>query len=142
MALLIAGTQIISQDEPCLGLYEYNLQAPDSHGFRRYQVIYVIRGDRPTECRRDLGLASNFKAEQFRIPGGVVDYTTGKGEIVHTVGELMDIADSLRADGIDYGKDFRPRDLKQMWYDQMEEALKRRRGASTIGPNVRIQRSV
>ena len=58
--------------------------------------MHVMRGDKPAEMRKDLGAAKSFKADQFRIPGGAMDETTGKFYIEHTVGELMDIADYLR----------------------------------------------
>jgi len=95
---MLIGTNYVLKDEPCLGLYELNYQAPDNSGFHRYQIILVIRNDRPAEYRKDLGLAKKFKGvDQLRIPGGVRDKATGKIAIAHTVGQLMDIADQLRA---------------------------------------------
>ena len=93
---LLCGTQYVLLDEPCLGLYELNLQSPGSRGFHRYQIIQVMRGDKPTEMRRDLGVAKKWKVNQFRIPGGARDETTGKFYIEHNVGELVDIADYMR----------------------------------------------
>jgi hypothetical protein len=87
----------ISPDEPCFTLAEVNLQSPGSRGWRRYQVVYVVRNDRLAEHQIDLGPAKKFKADQFRIPGGVQDKKTGHVEIVHTVGELQDMADYMRA---------------------------------------------
>ena len=94
MPNIICGTNVISLDEPCLGLYELNLQSPGSRGFHRYQIIHVMRGDRPTEMRRDLGMAKDIKTDQFRIPGGAME--NGKFYIEHTVGELIDIAEYMR----------------------------------------------
>jgi len=96
MTKILCGTQYVLLDEPCLGLYEMNLQSPGSRGFRRYQIIHVMRGDKPAEIRRDLGAAKSVKANQFRIPGGARDETTGTFHIEHTVGELIDIADYMR----------------------------------------------
>ena len=90
------GTDYVLIDEPCLGLYEMNMQSPGSRGFHRYQIIQVMRGDKPREYRRDLGLAKNIKANQFRIPGGAIDEVTGRVYIEHTVGELVDIAEYMR----------------------------------------------
>jgi len=90
------GTHWVTEDEPCLGLYEMNLQSPNSRGFHRYQIIFVMRGDKPAEYRRDMGLAKNFKADQLRVLGGVKDDVTGKFYIEHTVGELREIADQRR----------------------------------------------
>jgi len=97
MSKIAIATTHYSKDEPCLGLYEMNLQSAGSKGFHRYQILNVIRADKVAECRIDLGPAKKFKADQFRIPGGVIDPKTGKGEILHTVGELRDIADKLRS---------------------------------------------
>ena len=97
---MILGTTYVKSDEPCLGLYELNYQSPGSKGFRRYQIALVMRGDKgdqPAEYRKDLGTAKKFKGvDQFRIPGGV-RLPSGRYDICHTVGELMDIARDLRA---------------------------------------------
>jgi len=94
---MLLGTTYILNDEPCLQLSEVILQSPGNKGFRRYQVINVIReGDRLAEYRKDLGKAKKFKGvDQFRIPGGVAT-AEGRYDILHTVGELIDIADGLR----------------------------------------------
>lgn len=94
---LYQGTDYVKKDEPCLALYELNLQSPGSRGFHRYQIIHVIRNDKPTEFRKDLGLAKKTDIGQFRIPGGVIDEKTRRIYIEHSVGELMDIADYLRS---------------------------------------------
>lgn len=97
MARILCGTHWITDDEPCLGLFEMNEQAPDSRGFHRYQIIYVMRGDKPAEFRIDMGLASKWKGkDQFRIPGGVWDYAMNKYDVVENVGRLRGIADILR----------------------------------------------
>jgi hypothetical protein len=96
MNKILCGTQYVLLDEPCLGLYEMNLQSPGSRGFHRYQIIYVMRDAKPVEMRRDMGKAKSFKANQLRIPGGAKDEESGKFYIEHTVGELVDIANQLR----------------------------------------------
>lgn len=96
MALLIAATIAVSFDEPAFSLAEVNLQSPGSRGWRRYQLIQVMRNDRPAEYRENLGPAKKFSADQFCILGGVQNEITGRFEILHTVGELRDIADGLR----------------------------------------------
>ena len=93
---LILATKTLYMDEPCFGLAEVNLQRPDSKGWRRWQIIWVIRDDKLTESRLDLGPAPHFKAAQFQIPGGVIDPETGRIEICHRVGELREIAEKLR----------------------------------------------
>lgn len=99
MSALLLGTTVVSPDEPCLGLYELHMQSPNSRGFRRYQIVMVMRGDHPAEARKDLGPAKKFKnVTEFRIPGGVRDEDTGRFYVEHTVGELVDIADQLRSE--------------------------------------------
>ncbi len=98
MSQIGLGTDWVRFDEPCLGLFELNYQSPGSRGFRRYQISLVVRDDKIYEYRKDMGKAKKFKGvDQIRIPGGVRDKATGKIAIAHTVGQLMDIADQLRA---------------------------------------------
>ena len=92
---IIPGTNHIDKDEPCWGLYEINLKTPDQHDRHRYQVIWVIRNDKPAEFRIDLGNVDKFKnADQFIIPGGIQD--NGKLYIEETVGRLQDMANKMR----------------------------------------------
>ncbi|MDP1614522.1 MAG: hypothetical protein Q8L68_01860 [Methylococcales bacterium] len=94
---VVLGTNYVLKNEPCYGLFELNYQSPGSKGFHRYQIVQVIReGDKIAEYRKDLGKAKKFKGvDQFRIPGGV-KLPNGRIQIVHKVGELIDIADTLR----------------------------------------------
>ena len=93
--MIRVGTTYVLRDEPCLGLYEMHLQSPGSRGFHRYQILYVMRDDKPAEFRKDMGPVREFKdVDQLRIPGGAMD--GGKFYIEHTVGELRDIADQIR----------------------------------------------
>ena len=86
MSKLIAAAIEIHLDEPAFNLTEVNLQAPDSKGWRRYQIISVLRDDRLAEYREDLGPRDSFTAAAFRIPGGVWDARTRRIEVVHSVG--------------------------------------------------------
>ena len=93
--MILYGTTWIMEDEPCLGLYELHLQSPGSRGFHRYQIIFVMREDKPAEYREDMGLASEWVGtDQFRIPGGAVE--GDKYHIEETVGRLRSIASYLR----------------------------------------------
>lgn len=96
MPQIRAGAREISQDEPAFNLSEVNLQVPGKKGWRRYQIVTVVRGDKLADHMKDLGPRGSFKVEQFRILGGVVEEKTGRIEILHTVGELTEIADHLR----------------------------------------------
>ena len=92
---LLPATFDISYDELAYSLSEL-IQPSPSGAPRRFQIILVIRNDVLTEYRIDLGPSSDFSAPEFRIPGGVIDEITGRGEILHTVGELKDIAIEMR----------------------------------------------
>jgi len=140
MAGLALSAPAISLDEWCFGITEINLQSPGYKGFHRYQIVNVIRADKLVEHRIDLGLAKNFTAQQFKIPGGVIDEATGRMEILHTVGELMDIAIAMRNGVIGKPPDFEPSDLIGRYMNQLEEQERQRRKASTIGALARIQR--
>ncbi len=136
---LIIGTQAVNTDEPCLNLSEVNLVRPDSKGIDRYLILTVIRNDKPEEFRVDLGSAKNFKVEEFRIPGGAIDERTGKIYIEHNVGELLEIANTLRE---------RPREeppqgdgLIQAFRDQPDVRRRARKKVSSFGYGGTIQRS-
>jgi len=98
MAKILYGTHWIAEDEPCLGLFEIHEQSLGSHGFHRYQIIYVMRGDKPAEYRLDMGLVKDhwLDVDSFRIPGGAYNEETDKFYVEHTVGELREMAESLR----------------------------------------------
>jgi len=87
--------KMIFGNEPCLGLEEKNLRAPDHRNINRYQILYVVRNDRPAEHRIDLGLASNFTTGEFNIMGGNVE-NNGNIHIEHTVDEVRDMANHMR----------------------------------------------
>jgi len=140
MTTLIAGTHAVQMDEACFGLYEQNLQSPGSRGWRRYQVILVVRNDKVAEMRRDLGPAKAFTAPQFRIPGGVRDETTGRIEILHTVGELHDIAEHLR-DGRVAEPEIERTDFLAAYHDERDQRRRARRRLSQFGRLHKTQRS-
>ena len=75
--MLEADGIAISYDEPALSLWEGNLQSPGNRGWHRYQIIRVIRKDRPATYREDLGIMEAFAADQFYIPGGVIHLKNG-----------------------------------------------------------------
>lgn len=90
------GTNVVTEDEPCLGLAELIRQSPGNKGFHRYQIIHVMRGDKVVEYQKDMGAAEDFaNYDSFNIPGGAYD-EHGKLWIEHNVGELVQIAEQLR----------------------------------------------
>lgn len=141
MTRLLLGTEFVSMDEPCFSLKELNQRRPDSKGVHRYQIVKVLRGDRIVEYRRDLGAASRCSAMEFNIPGGVIDYRTGRGEVLHTVGELVDIAEYLRAGIRPPGDPPKPTDLVAAYHDLPDQRMRARRALSVMGPWVYVQRS-
>lgn len=80
---------VVTGDEKAMALLEVNSQSPGNRGMHRYQIIYVIRGDRVAEFRRDMGMAKKWRGVQYlNIPS----------YLEHSVDELMDIADYLRSE--------------------------------------------
>ena len=97
MANILYGTTYIKEDEPCLSLTEQHLQSPGSRGFHRYQIIQVIRDDKVTEYREDMGSVRKFRGKnELRILGGAKDPDTGRIYIEETVGRLRLMAEQLR----------------------------------------------
>jgi hypothetical protein len=140
MALLLAETLCVTEDEPCFLLVEVNLQSPGSRGWRRYQILTVVRSDTLATARINLGPAKAFAAPQFRIPGGVHDEATGKIEILHSVGELREVADYQR-EGLIRQPEVQPSDLAGGYHDELALRRLRRRKLSQFGPHHRVQRS-
>lgn len=130
-------------DEPCLLLSEQHLQAPGSRGWRRYQILHVMRGDKPAEFRRDMGPASKFKhVDPFRIPGGARDADTGRYHVEHTVGELIDIADFLRE--VHVAPKPEPTSgaaLATRLHETLNRRRRRARGAVSVAPRIIRARS-
>ena len=115
---------VVYADELAYGLSEVNLLSPLSDAIvgvgqtmRRYQIIYVNRNDRLAEYREDLGLASDFDAIQFRIPSFWE----------HTVGELKEMAETLRLREPSYLREAIPQpDSSKFWgrYNDLNEGLR------------------
>jgi len=127
---LLPATLEISYDELAYSLSEL-IQPSPLGAPRRFQIILVIRDNDLAEYRIDLGPSSDFTAPEFRIPGGIVDEITGRGEILHTVGELKDIAIEMRERGM---PTLPKRDIWQEFYDQQEEQEKSAIGYTVFGP--------
>jgi len=127
---LLPATLEISYDELAYSLSEL-IQPSPLGAPRRFQIILVIRDNDLAEYRIDLGPSSDFTAPEFRIPGGIVDDSTGRGEILHTVGELKDIAIEMRERGV---PTLPRRDIWQEFYDQQEEKEKSAIGYTIFGP--------
>jgi hypothetical protein len=140
MTRLEVPALFVRNDEPCYLLEEEELQSPGSRGWRRFQILTVVRDDRPAKARVDLGPRDTFTTTPFRILGGVTDAVTGKIHILHTVGELRDIADRQRA-GYMPEPEVEPSDLIGGYHDLMDRRAKARKNVSVFGPRGHHQRS-
>ena len=128
--MLRPATHFIRKDEPAWSLSEVNLQS--GTGWHRYQIIAVMRGQKPAEYKIDMGPVENFKAEQFCIPGGVND--NGRIEILHTVGELQDIADHFRLGSLAYDREnIVTTDLWARYFAEKEQEKNLLRGRKLYG---------
>jgi hypothetical protein len=91
---MIAGTDIVFDDDPCFYLAECNIMSPMGQ-WHRYEVIDIIRNWMPTQYRRDMGLASEWEGiEQFGIIGGMLDEDGLEAD--ETVGSMREMAHQLR----------------------------------------------
>ena len=93
---MIAGADIVLDDEPCVNLAERNLMSPEGQ-FHRYEILLIIRNWMPYEYRRDMGPSLDWDLkgiEAFRIMGGVLD-----GDVLEayeTVASMREMANQLR----------------------------------------------
>ena len=119
-------------DEPCLRLSEVYQLDENNSKLRRYQVTYVIRYDKPAKHMLDMGPYESFTTSEFHLPGAVKDERTGNVTIVHTVGELQDIANALRDQ---QQEETAPRrDIWQDYFNQLDQQKRLMSGHSTFGP--------
>jgi hypothetical protein len=137
---LIVGTNVVSMDEMCFSLKDWDEMAPDSRGVHRYRVIKVPRGEKLVEFRQDLGLASKFTGPAFVVPGAIPDLDTGRIEWVHTVGECVDIANYIADPSRQTQEPPQPFDYVSAYHDNLDQKKLRRRKRSMVGPQVRVQR--
>ena len=122
----------VSPDEPCLRLSELYQLDENNSKLRRYQVTYVIRYDKPAKHMLDMGPYESFTTSEFHLPGAVKDERTGSVTIVHTVGELQDIANALRDQK---QEEVSPRrDIWQDYFTQLDQQKRLMSGHSTFGP--------
>ncbi len=93
--MIIPATDFVRGDEKALYLVEVLKQSPGNKGFRRYQIITVVRNDKPAQFWDDLGPEKKWKGvDQFAIPS----------LMEHTVAELQEMARQLRADKSPFDK--------------------------------------
>jgi hypothetical protein len=128
----------ISGNERCYYLAEFNRNAHDYSGSRRYQTITVIRNDRKMKFERDLGDARLF-GEQFQLICGVPN-SKGGGEALYTVDEALRMAETMNL--MPPSKPNRkPKDWNKIYWDNLEEKQKWKRGVSVFGPKFKKERT-
>lgn len=95
---VVIGTDYVLPDEYAINLAEVNLVAPRENNkgtdWHRFEIILLYRNGHLYEHRCNMGLSKNFKADQLRVMGGVVD-----GKKVYqeeTVGSLRKHAQDMR----------------------------------------------
>jgi len=136
-ALVELATTEIWGHEPCWYISEINRQAPDYSGDRRYQAITVIRNDRKVKLERDLGDARLF-GDEFQLICGVPD-GKGGGEALYTVEEAVNMARDMNLKPPPK-TERKPRDWNRIFWDNVEEKNKWKRGQSTFGPLYKKER--
>ena len=88
MNKLIQAALFVLPDDKAWNYIEIDEQSPGSHGFHRYKIILIKRGDGLAEYREDMGSSELFKdaRKTIHIPS----------IFEHSVGELIELADQLR----------------------------------------------
>ena len=90
---MIAGTDFVHEDDPCVNLGERNIMAPDNRGVHRYEILLIVRNHMPYEYRRDMGTEEDWKGvQELRIIGGTIDPL----EADETVGSMREMARDIR----------------------------------------------
>jgi hypothetical protein len=130
-------TRAVVADEPCYVLAELNLPSRSGKSKSRFQILRIVRNDRLVTAYVYLGPSSKFKADQLLIPGGQVEH--GKGIAWHTVAELQEMADGLRAQPPH--RETEPSDLQTAFRNMVEEKKRRSRKQSSFGPAGQLVRS-
>lgn len=114
---IVPITLHLSMDEYAGELYEIVKMAPDGSGNRLYRYITVIRDDAPAQHVKDLGPANDPNAG-VAIPS----------MFEHTVGELIDMAEKLRATAPAPQRPDPREDLVGGYFDIMEQQNRARHG--------------
>jgi hypothetical protein len=121
-------TRAVVADEPCYVLAELNLPSRSGKSKSRFQILRVVRNDRLVTAYVYMGPSGKFKADQH-----------GRGIAWHTVAELQEIADELRAQPLH--REIEPSDLQTAFQNMVEEKKRRRRKQSSFGLAGQLVRS-
>tara|TARA_Y100000310_G_C20021969_1_gene507789 strand:- start:108 stop:503 length:396 start_codon:yes stop_codon:yes gene_type:complete len=131
MSSIRATTDWVVPDELCYNLSEVNVASGKAgEGWHRYRITTVVRMDRLADHWLDLGRVDRWKeVDLFRIPGGVME--DGKYVLLHTVNELVDIAELYWANKFEK---FEPRKstIVQRFFDRMDAVKDTRVGKKVM----------
>mgnify|MGYP003651278571 CR=1 FL=1 len=133
----LSSTEIMGH-EPCYYLSEFNRPARDSRSDRRHQQITVIRNDRKVKLTRDIGNSLLF-GEEFQLVCGVPN-GKGGGEALYSVSEAVQMAQQMNLTP-PRKSEFKPKDWNKIFWENVEEKQKWKRGSSTFGPKFKKQRN-
>jgi hypothetical protein len=157
MMVLESSALTVMPDEKCLWLKEEDRLAPPTfQKWHRFQQIRVMRGDWPSTYEWDMGPRSMYRRAALFVPTGIAHLKNGdrvasdenvpweqvrRYEPLYRVGNVMDIADELRAEAPNEDLLPPPRDLIQEYVDRAEEIEKWRTYRSTFGPGGALVRN-
>ena len=128
----------VDQGEKALLLVERDENRPDSRGFRRYQTIFVKRGDGLAKYMEDMGPTEAFIAGGLDVIGG--DPGKPRKEWVLTVAEVKDHANGLRRWLAERVADREVPDLISGVHDDIDMENLQRRRSSQFGPLINVER--
>ena len=122
MAEVVPITFEISRDEECFSYLERNKLSADYKSLRRVRQIMAIRGDWLALYEQDMGPAASFTADEISITAGEVK--DGKIYCYEIVGDCLDMADQLRAQGGHNKTDIQQLDVLGSYRNELERSGK------------------
>jgi len=130
----------LDPNEPALLLVERNEMSPDSKGWRRYQTIFVVRGEQVRKYMADMGPREMYIAGAFNCIGGNPELQRTRWSNWHTVAELQGQADSMRESLAKRKIEREVPDLVSGYHDQLLEQDLVQRHVSQSGPFHKVER--
>lgn len=148
----------LSLDELALSVYEFVQPTPDYRAKHRYQQLRVIRKDRVVKFTWDMGDRGLYNREALYCATGVIYTKDGEchaapmripysrirsGGIVpmKRVGDVMDLADEMRAETAPEQAIPDQRDILDAYLRQLDEIQQWKAYRSTFGPFGAITRN-
>ena len=130
----------LSPDAPAWELKEFDRLDGD-YFEHRIQQVQAVHNDKLLTYELDLGYSHKYLTMDFVIWGGTRDLLTGKVNIEHTVGELMEWAEGMRGRPVDLETqeyiETAPASMLDLLRSSIEEGAAQERKASIFGPITR-----